>query len=186
LYCYEMYICITKQNKMNTQTISRQDLINLLMQQERGTFVNVVMVTDVKMNKRNNPYYKSVTKRSKCNYLLGSSYEDRVNVNYGKEGIEETFVAEKPIGKTHISKCLLHLDSDVNVIYVMLERFDAIKPKNEYYFQGNTIEKALIESYFKKVSESTKQLQDKKVKPITPNIDNIKEITMNGTHYVIE
>ena len=171
---------------MNTQTISRQELINLLMLQERGTFVNVVMETIVGMNKRNNPYYQSVTKRSKCNYLLGSSYEDRVNVNYGKEGIEETFVAEKPSGKTHISKCLLHLDSDVNVIYVMLERFDAIKPKNEYFFQGNTIEKALIESYFKKVTESTKQLQDKKVKPITPNIDNIKEMTMNGTHYVIE
>ena len=109
-----------------------------------------------------------------------------VNKNYNKEGIEETFVADKPSGKTHISKCLLHKDSDVDVIYVMLERFDAIKPKNEYYFQGNTIDKAMIESYFKKVSESKKQLQENKVKPITPNIDNIKEMTMNGTHYVIE
>ena len=70
---------------MNTQTISRQDLINLLMLQERGTFVNVVMETKVGMNKKNNPYYELVTKRSKCNYLLGSTYEDRVNKNYNKK-----------------------------------------------------------------------------------------------------
>ena len=66
---------------MNTQTISRQDLINLLMQQERGTFVNVIMETIVGMNKKNNPYYELVTKRSKCNYLLGCSYEERVTEN---------------------------------------------------------------------------------------------------------
>ena len=181
-----LYLYVLNQNNMNTQTITRQELINLLMVQEKGTFTNVLMETKVIMNKKDNPYFDKVIKRSKCNYLLGSSYEQRVNTNYEKEGIEETFVTEKPSGKTHISKCLLVKDTDTNIVYVQLERFDEIKPTNEYIFEGNPIEKVMFESFMKKVYESTKQLQERKVSVITPNIDNIKEMSLNGTRYIIQ
>jgi hypothetical protein len=139
----------------------------------------------VRMNKTNNPYYNKVVKRSKCNYSLGVNYENRVINNYTKEGIESTFETEKPSGKTHISKCLLVSDKDNSVHYVMLERFDEIKPTNEFIFEGNEIDKQLFQDYMVKYTESQKQEQDRKVMVITPKIENIKEMSINGTKYII-
>jgi hypothetical protein len=67
----------------------------------------------------------------------------------------------------------------------MLERFDEIKPTNEYICEGNQIEKQLFESFMTKVYESQKQEQERKVMVITPKIENIREISLNGIHYTI-
>lgn len=172
---------------MKTQmTIGQQELITLLSTIENPTFTNIVMETKVRMNKTNNPYYDKVVKRSKCNYSLGVNYENRVNNNEKKEGLEGNFETEKPSGKTHISKCLLIDDKTQSVHYVMLERFDEIKPTNEYIFEGNEIEKQLFEGYMTKVYESQKQEQERKVMVITPKLENIREISLNGIHYTIE
>ena len=171
---------------MKTQmTITQQELITLLSSIEKPTFTNIVMETKVRMNKTNNPYYDKVIKRSKCNYSLGVNYENRVINNEKKEGLEGNFETEKPSGKTHISKCLLVDDKTQSVHYVMLERFDEIKPTNEYICEGNQIEKVLFESYMTKVYESTKQEQERKVMVITPKLENIREISLNGIHYTI-
>lgn len=168
-----------------TQNITKQELINLLSTIEKPTFTNVVMETEVKMNKTNNPYFQKVMKRSKCNYSIGNNYETRVINNEKKEGLQGTFQTEKPSGKTHISKCLLIDDKTQSVHYVMLERFKEILPTNEFIFEGNQIEKVMFESYMTKVYESQKQEQERKVMVITPKIDNIKEMSLNGIHYVI-
>ena len=171
---------------MKTQmTINQQELITLLSTIEKPTFTNIVMETKVRMNKTNNPYYETVIKRSKCNYSLGVNYENRVINNEVKEGLEGNFETEKPSGKTHISKCLLIDDKTQSVHYVMLERFDEIKPTNEYICEGNQIEKQLFESFMTKVYESQKQEQERKVMVITPKIENIREISLNGIHYTI-
>lgn len=168
-----------------TINITKNELITLLSEIEKPTFTNVVMETIVKMRKTNNPYYNKVVKKSKCNYSLGVNYENRVNNNYTKEGIENTFETEKPSGKTHISKCLLVSDKDNSVHYVMLERFDEIKPINEFIFEGNEIDKQLFQDFISQYTESVKQEQEKKVSVITPNIENIKEISLNGMRYII-
>lgn len=168
-----------------TINITKNELITLLSEIEKPTFTNVVMETIVKMRKTNNPYYNKVVKKSKCNYSLGVNYENRVNNNYTKEGIENTFETEKPSGKTHISKCLLVSDKDNSVHYVMLERFNEIKPINEFIFEGNEIDKQLFQDFIGQYTESVKQEQEKKVSVITPKIENIKEISLNGMRYII-
>jgi len=172
--------------KKETKKINQQELITLLTTIEKPTFTNIVMETKVRMNKTNNPYFEKVIKRSKCNYSLGVNFESRVNNNEVKEGLEGNFETEKPKGKTHISKCLLVNDTDNSTYYVMLERFDEIKPTNEYIFEGNEIDKQLFESYMTKVYESQKQEQERKVMVITPKLENIREISLNGVHYEID
>jgi len=165
--------------------ITKTELINLLNGVEKSTFVHIVMETKVRMNKTNNPYFDKVIKRSSSNFLIGNDYEKRVINNEVKEGLEGNFETEKPSGKTHISKCVLIDDKTQSIHYVMLERFDEIKPKVEYTFEGTTIEKMMFENYMVKVSESKKQVQDKKVMVITPNIENIKQISINKEQYEI-
>jgi hypothetical protein len=103
-----------------------------------------------------------------------------------KEGLEGTFEVEEMKGKKHISKVLCVDTKTESKTYLMVERFDEIKPKVEYTFNNQSIDKVLFESFMVKVSESKKQEQERKVKVMTPNIDNVVELSMNGFHYIIE
>ena len=182
----EVYLYPKPITMKQTITINQQELITLLSSVEKSTFVNLVTETKVRMNKTNNPYFDKVIKRSKCTYLMGNDYEKRVIVNYTKEGIEETFEVEELKGKKHISKCVLVDTKTESVYYVMVERFDEIKPTTEYLFENNTIDKVLFESFMTKVYESKKQECERKVMVITPKIENIKEMSLNGNHYIVQ
>lgn len=167
--------------------INKVELLQLLMNVEKSTFVNLVTETKVRMNKTNNPYFDKVVKRNKCTYLIGNDYEKRVNNNMEKEGLERTFEVGELKGKKHVSKCVCVDTKTESVHYLMVERFDEVKPqKTEYTFEGNSIDKQLFESYMVKVSESKKQEQDRKVMVNTFLVDSIKEISLEGTHYIVE
>jgi len=176
------------------KNITESELIVLLNDVKTSTFTNVVTETKVRMNKKNNPFFDKVIKRSSCNYLMGNDYEKRVITNSEKEGIETIFQSEKPTGKHHISKVVLESDpkfvDGVEIptekkYYLMVERFDEIKPVNEYKMEGDPIEKMMFESYMVKVSESQKQEQERKVSVITPLISNIREISLGGEKYIV-
>ena len=165
--------------------ITKQELINLLNQVEKPTFVHITMETDVRMNKTGNPYFGLVKKVSSGNYLIGTDYEQRVNNNSEKEDKERNFVVEPPKGKRHISKCVLIDTKTESVHYLMMERFDEVKPQVHYIMNGDDIEKGLFQHFMGKVYTSTKQTQDRKVTPITPKIDNIKQMSIDGMKYEI-
>ena len=166
--------------------ITKQELINLLNQIEKPTFVHIKMNTDVRMRKTDNPYFGLVKKVTSGNYLIGTDYEQRVNNNSEKEDKERDFVVEPPKGKRHISKCVLIDTKTESVHYLMMERFDEIKPQVHYVMNGEEIEKGLFEHFMNKVYTSTKQTQERKVTPITPKIDNILEVSLDKVKYEIQ
>jgi hypothetical protein len=166
-------------------TITKNELIELLSSVEKSTFVNLVTETKVRMNKKDNPYFDRVTKKSVGNFLMGNDYEKRVVTNEIKEGLEGTFEVEEMKGKTHISKVVCVDTKTGEKHYLCVERFDEIKPKVEFSFEGNTIEKMMFESYLVKVSESQKQQQERKVKWLTYGLDSIREISFNKEKYQI-
>jgi hypothetical protein len=137
------------------------------------------------MNKTNNPYFDKVIKRSKGNFLMGNDYGTRVITNEKKEGFEGNFEVEEMKGKKHVSKVVCVDTKTESVFYLMVERFDEIKPKVEYIFEGNEIEKTLFESFMTKVYESQKQVQERKVNVLTYKIENIKEISFGKEKYKV-
>ena len=165
--------------------ITQNELLEILNSVEKSTFVNLVTETKVRMNKTGNPFFDKVTKKSKSNFLIGNDYGIRVTTNEKKEGIEGNFEVEEMKGKKHVSKCVCIDTKTESVYYLMVERFDEIKPQVEYTFEGNSIEKHLFESYMVKVSESKKQVQEKKVSVLTFKISNIKEISINKEKYQV-
>ena len=171
------------------ETISRKMLVEMLNNVEKGTFCFVSMETILSMNKKNNPYFEKVIKRTNGNYYLGGSYQQRVNNNMIKEGIEPTFESEKPTGKHHVSKVVLRDDKTDTIEYLMLEPFENIKTKKTLFFEGreitDPIELELIKSFEKKRSESIQGGQEKKVLCITPKIENIREIHFNKHKYQV-
>ncbi len=169
----------------NEVMISKMEMLEVLKEVNKSTFINLVTETKVRMNKTNNLYFDKVFKRSKSNFLIGNNYEDRVITNERKEGLEGNFVSEENKVGTHISKCVL-FNEKTQSYYLMVERFDEIKPQVEYIFEGNSIDKTLFESFMTKYYESKKQEQERKVFVISYKLDSIKEFTLGGTKYIIE
>lgn len=168
--------------------ITKNELIELLKGVEKSTFVNLVTETKVRMNKTGNPYFDKVVKKSSCNYLMGNEYRKRVITNGENEGIpseENTFEVEEMKGKKHVSKVVCIDTKTESVHYLMVERFDEIKPKVEYIFEGNEIDKKLFESFMTKVYESQKQQQERKVNVLTFKLENIKEISIGKEKYTV-
>jgi len=165
--------------------ITKNELLNLLNGVQSSTFVHLVTETKVRMNKTGNPYFDKVVKKSSCNFLMGNDYEDRVITNEEKEGLEGTFEVEEMKGKRHISKVVCVDTKTETKHYLCVERFDEIKPKVEYSFEGTTIQKMMFENYLVKVSESSKQQQQRKVKWLTYGIDSIKQISFNKEQYEV-
>lgn len=176
-----------------TQIITHQELISILNEIENPTFVNIVSTTNVKMNKEKtkegnkelNPYYNKVVKLRKGNFLIGSDYEKRVNVNDKKEGGEGNFQSKESSVGVHISKCVL-FNERLNKFYLSHEKFPKVKPQNEFTFEGNSIDKMIFDKWISDSKPYENQPQEKKVEWTTLTIDNIKEISLNGTHYVID
>jgi hypothetical protein len=172
-----------------TKVISQSEVVNLLGNYEKKSFINVVTDTLVRMNKTGNPYYNLVHKHSSRNYLINSDYLKRVIKEGEKEGISEeenTFEVEDMKGKKRVKNSVCIDTKTEQTYYLFLELFDEVKPQVEYTFEGNPIDKQLFESYLVKVSESKKQPQERKVKVITPKIENIKSFTLEGVKYIVE
>jgi hypothetical protein len=176
----------------NTITLSTVELIEVLrnLEVKGGTLTNIVMETTPRMKKTGNPWFNKLVKRSSCNYLMGNDYEDRVHTNEIKEGMEPNFVVEKPKGKTKVegSQILYTDDKTRSKFYVMVERFDEIKPNITFsnVETNEVVDKGLFDEFLYKSYPSQKQTQERKVMVITPLVSNIKEMSVNGVKYIVE
>jgi len=174
-------------------SITQTELINILNGIEKPTFCNLLTETIVKMNKGKtkegsiepNPYFDKVVKIKSGNFLIGSEYEKRVIVNDEKEGGEGDFKSqESKVGK-HISRCVL-FNEKKNRYYLSLERFPEVKPKVEYLFEGNTIDKVIFDKWITDSNNYQNQPQERKVEWTTLMLENIREISLNGNRYKVE
>lgn len=167
--------------------ITRPEMVSVLMGVENPTFINLVTKTKVRMNKKGNPFHDLVTKCLSSNFYIGSNYENRVNNNRVKEGVENDFVSSPLSGKQHISKCVLTNTNQENGVkfYLMCEWFKRSYPKISFEFEGNMIERELFKSYEVKRKESEKQEIENKVNVVTYGMDSVQEIRMNKIRYVM-
>ena len=179
-----------------TKVINPNEVVTLFMNVDKGITTNLKYFVEQVMNKEKkndgtkqvNPYYKKVMKLVSINVLL-SNYKKRVIVEGEKQGLDMSeFEVQKPKGKHHISYCVLENDENPNVKYVGFEPVDNFsKPKIEYYFEGNTIEKHLFDSWVNNTKyESNTQPQDKEVMWRTLDLSNLKEFTLNSVRYIVE
>lgn len=172
---------------MNNQSrvINQNDLLTILMNVENPTFVNIISQTKVRMNKTDNPYFEKIKKTSKGNYFIGGSYEDMVNVRMKKEGMLPTFKSEENKVGEHVTKCV-QFNEKLNKYYLQYFIFETSNVKSSYEFEGNEIERELFRSYEVKKSQTSRQPQENKHQPQSLSVENIKEISLNGVHYVVE
>lgn len=148
------------------------------------TFINMITVTPVRMNKTDNPFFGKVFKVKKGNYLIGTTYEKRVNINLDKEGKDTDFVAQKSNVGDHVSKVRLVNEKNKNS-YLQHERFDNSIIETTYLFEGNEIPLSTFEKFIPTSSNYENQGLDKTVKVMSVTTSNIKTFNANGKTYLI-
>jgi hypothetical protein len=154
------------------QRIDKDTLVNILQQVEKGEFVNIESVTNVKMKKTNNPYYNSVVKKSSKNVRCLPDYENRMKKKTNNQEFES-----KPKWFEHISPCVVKHRNNDNT-YFMYETFENQSIRNEYIHNGETIEKEVIQPFLPTYNE-------REVQVFTMRTDNIKKISYKGVRYEV-
>lgn len=131
-----------------TQT---QTLVDFLGTINKGTFgTTLIVVTEPKMNKRNNPYFGRVHKAT-CltNVAIGYSYENTVNNRLAREGADAEFQSQKPKGRSWVEgmeNILLVSDKDAEQMYLRTTMLRNTNSKSVYLIDGRKATDAEIES----------------------------------------
>lgn len=167
-----------------TKGITSNELVEILKTQKIGTFAFIKIETNLKMNKKNNPYFGLITKKSEIRILLGSNYENRVNNNLLKESKETNFIAESCKVGNHVSECVLY-NENTQLFYLQYEYFKEIKPKVDYIFNENLIEFEKFSEFVPEKKSASQKGLENKVNSITVKIENIKEISLNKIKYIV-
>lgn len=129
-----------------------------------GRYFTLTTITEPKMNKRNNPYYGRVTKRTVITGVrTGVSYERCVDASLLRNDIDEHITTEKPKGKSWlVANKILMSDKDNNQLYLRTSWDKSTKVQSStLYMDGKEIEDSQIieeiKSFIPKPSESKKQ-----------------------------
>ena len=129
-----------------------------------GQYFSLTTLTEPKMNKRNNPYYWRVTKKSVITGVrTGVSYSNCVDSSLGRNNIDDHITTEKPFGKSWVvvNKILVS-DKDSNQFYLRTSWDKSTKVQSSaLYLDGQEVTDtdilADIKSFMPKPSESKKQ-----------------------------
>ena len=165
--------------------ITRPQMLGLFLGVTKPEMINLITETIPTMNKTGNPYYGQIIKKSKCNFLLCTNYGVRVNNNRVKEEKENDFVPQAPKGKKHLSACVLTDEKTERKLYLMVERFDEIKPKVMFFHNDEPIDKAMFQEFLPKQYESNTQELDREVKPLTYLFDSIVAFSFRGRKFSV-
>jgi hypothetical protein len=159
--------------KKQDQTIDHSTLLQILSQVEKGEFVNIESIVKVKMRKTGNPYYDQVVKVSNKNVRCLPDYEKRV-----QNKTENPDFESKPNWFEHISPCVVKHRNNDNT-YFMYETFEGQSVRNEFFHNGQPIEKEVLTPYLPTYN-------DREVQVFTISTDNIKKLSYKGVRYEVE
>lgn len=171
-------------NLIIMKTITLQNLIALLRDVKGAKPATIVAVTDVKMNKKGNPYVDRATKMVVSNVFINFIYANSVNKALIKQGDEATFVPKARKWGQHIAGTPL-IEHNGN-FYLECRFLNATHPV--YMVDGQIVDKSILEPFIaEKSSNADHQGLDKENEIIVRDFKliNIREIKINKEHYQI-
>jgi hypothetical protein len=147
------------------QRITPVELLMRLSQLKGAKIMTVVMLTSVKMLKKHRDTkepcpYGEITKRSVCQVMAGTDYENGVNNRRDKEGSDRTFEAAPHQWAAHTEKPVVSQNKAGTQSYANLRVLKSISV--EYLMDGVVIDKddLDLDGYGPKKSESSRQGTD--------------------------
>ena len=181
----------------NTNNIMGTSAIfNALASAKGYQFICITYTNEVKMNKRGNPYYGRVTKRTKVQVDFNGVYQNKVNNSIERNlGVEGGFVTSPlPYGQWMVGLVNKFYEHNGEIYLRYYEHKGAV-PHVTYYLDGVEVgerEMELITPYLPqpKAWYSKKQAEmglskEEMVKPYGVKLSNVESVTLNGLTYAM-
>lgn len=190
---FENYIKSIQQEALATGSMTVEELRAHLDTITNPTPVTVISESPPSMNKKGNPYYDGLIKRSTMNGMIGRgeggygrSVQNReLQAHEGDPNYMPTFKAEqlwggygKMIGPTMATNTR---SGDISLVIA-----NPRSGKGEYFFNGTPIDKSAVEPWLRISAPPQKQIDvgispEATVNFRTIKLTNIKKITINNT-----
>lgn len=159
--------------------IKTSDLVNLLKSRKSAFFVTIEAETEPSMRKTGNPFL-GTKKKSVVNGLANFIYENSVNRQRKREGLEPDFEAEPRRWGTRLRGTPLVEHNGRYYLELKVE-----KTQNPtYWFDGKEIKKEELEAFMSEHSEGNQGVE----KPVVLRdykLENIRKVRMDGQEYEI-
>ena len=176
---------IERTEKFEVVGLSTDELIQICMNIEKGTFGYFEIHTIVSMNKTGNPFYNLVKKITKGKILIGGKVNEDDLTNYEKRVIKNTgdedFKSQKNNVGNHIEGSPVLYNEKLDRYYLQYEWFEEVLPKSEFEFEGNPIEKQMFRDYMRSYTPNKYGVNVQSVK-----FENLKRLHINHIQYVVE
>ena len=174
--------------------LTKDQLVATIKAVKGTTFATLETSTEPAMRKTGNPYVGRIRKISKgLNVSIGANYENGVNRQAGREGVEEAgeFKAEKlAYGSWLVPHKIIEHKGELQIRVTCNPH---MKPSEVYYTcDGERVTDevlAEIKSFEPEKSSSSRQADfgvEREVVPRNYKLESITGITVNATHYKIE
>ena len=154
------------------ERISKNRLVKILMSLNTTMPVSMLAEVNVDMNKTNNPYYGNVTKLVKVNAFINGSFQ-ALPKNKAKNA-SGVAVPGTPLlldrGSYYLESRILGYDKDMNT----------------YFHNNRVINPAVVTPHLKNKKMPTDVFLQHNICMHQFKIDHIKEITLNGTNYIVK
>jgi hypothetical protein len=159
--------------------ITKDNLINQLINYKRSKILTVELVTKAKLLKKDRItkepiVYKDVYVKKVINGVINFDYEKVVNKRLAKENKEVCFIAKPRTWGEHVTKAVIvHKDA----FYLQIKVQNA---KHVYYNKNGVIDVNELVNYLPKKATS-RQGTDEVIKIADIAVDNIKKICVDKT-----
>ena len=170
--------------------VTRNELAETIKTVKGSTIVKFVAETEVRMNKKNNPYL-GATKIATVQGSLGWNYENVVNNQLGREEKELDFVAQPPKGKLHTDNKHFLTDEKTGtksyLVVFPLPKSEERKAEEPtvYHYKGQVIDVELLKPFMVKSYKPQSQGTDTAIIYRTYGFENIQSMRLLGEDYVI-
>lgn len=169
--------------KKPQRTLTQHDLLEMLSSLDRrATFVSVVMDTEPQLvGGKSSPFHGRVKKISKMSCIINFSYENSVNNQRGREGIETLFEAAPRKWGARVVGTPLVRHKDQYYLEVKVEKVLS----SFFLVDGMPRDRSELEGAIRQGGEG-RQGVDNPVILRDVSLLNIREITIGGVHYNIK
>lgn len=167
---------------METKQVNLEEFKQLLSEVNTQTEGKITTYTELKMNKKDNPYYGKIFKLSTYDVLMKFNYAQAVNEQLIKEGKEPDFVSKPRAWGVHIKDTPLLEHKGEFYLEVRCINDDSADIK--YFMDEKEIDEKTFEQYAPAKKESSLETGTK-ITMRDIKLKNIKKLQFNNTEYVI-
>ena len=166
---------------LQTVVVSVESLLAILLDVKGCPFASIVVETEPRMRKTDNPHMGTV-KRSSMAIQLGIVYENSVNNQRDRENVEERVEVQERRWGQRIPKTTM---VEHNGSFYLEAKIVNVK-ETAYFNNGVEIDAEELKPFLYVRKQSKTQGDEKPVVLRDFKMSSIRELKLNGNHYMVE